>query len=104
CFTNYMWNERLSCAFARQIKRHHPETIIVMGGPNYPVDLPEQQHYLEQHPEIDFFIDGEGEMPFVELFRVLEGADFDAQRLRASRAHVPNVHYVDHGQLIRGDA
>jgi radical SAM superfamily enzyme YgiQ (UPF0313 family) len=104
CFTNYMWNERLSCAFARQIKRHHPETVIVMGGPNYPVDLPEQQQYLEQHPEIDFFVDGEGEMPFVELFRVLEGADFDAQRLRASRARVPNVHYVDHGQLIRGDA
>src|SRR5262249_42050505 len=31
CFTNYMWNERLSCTYAREIKRHHPKTITVMG-------------------------------------------------------------------------
>ncbi len=73
-FSNYMWNGRLSCTFAREIKRRHPNTIVVMGGPNYPVDVPEQQQYLEERPEIDFYIDGEGEMAFVGLFRALAGS------------------------------
>jgi radical SAM superfamily enzyme YgiQ (UPF0313 family) len=103
CFTNYMWNERLSCAFASQIKRHHPETIVVMGGPNYPVDVPEQQCYLERHPEIDFYVDGEGELAFVELFSALEAVNFEASRLRDSRMRIPSVHYVHDGQLVRGD-
>jgi radical SAM superfamily enzyme YgiQ (UPF0313 family) len=104
CFTNYMWNERLSCTFAAQIKQRHPQTVIVMGGPNYPVDIAEQQKYLELHPEIDFFVDGEGEMPFVELFKALENVDFDAQRLKTSAVRVPNVHYISERQFVRGDA
>jgi radical SAM superfamily enzyme YgiQ (UPF0313 family) len=104
CFTNYMWNERLSCAFAREIKRRHAETVVVMGGPNYPVDPAEQERYLLRHPEIDFFVDGEGEMPFVELFKALEGVSFDARRLRPSGVQIPNVHYVHDGQFVRGSA
>jgi radical SAM superfamily enzyme YgiQ (UPF0313 family) len=103
CFTNYMWNERLSCTYAREIKRRHPKTITVMGGPNYPVDGPEQQMYLERHPEIDFFVDGEGELAFVELFEALEAVDFDALRLKENGARVPSVHYVHEGQFVRGD-
>jgi radical SAM superfamily enzyme YgiQ (UPF0313 family) len=101
CFTNYMWNEQLSCAFARQIKRHLPRTIIVMGGPNYPIDAGEQRAYLETHPEIDFFIDGEGELPFVALFQALVTIDFDANRLRASGVRLPGVHYLVDGAFIR---
>lgn len=104
CFTHYMWNERLGCAFAKEIKKRHPRTVIVMGGPNYPVDVPEQQKYLEGHPEIDFFVDGEGEQPFVELFKALEAVDFDAPRLRAAGTRVPSVHYLSDGQFVRGDA
>ena len=101
CFTNYMWNEQLSCAFARQIKRHFPRTAIVMGGPNYPIDAGEQRTYLEEHPEIDFFIDGEGELPFVALFQALEDVDFDASHLRARGVRLPGVHYLVDGTFIR---
>ena len=103
CFTNYMWNERLSCAFARAIKRHRPRTVVVMGGPNYPVDACEQQAYLADHPEIDFFVDGEGEVAFVNLFQALADADFDADRLRRHGTAVPGVHYVADGQFVRGE-
>jgi radical SAM superfamily enzyme YgiQ (UPF0313 family) len=103
CFTNYMWNGHLSCTFAREIKRRHPNTIVVMGGPNYPVDVPEQQNYLERRPEIDFFVDGEGEMAFVGLFKALEQADFDADRFKASGVRLPSVHYMYDGQFMRGD-
>jgi tRNA A37 methylthiotransferase MiaB len=103
CFSNYMWNGQLSCTFAREIKRRHPNTIVVMGGPNYPVDVPEQQKYLEQRPEIDFFIDGEGEMAFVALFKALEQVDFDAPRLKASGTLLPSVHYLSGGEFVRGE-
>jgi predicted Zn-dependent peptidase len=103
CFTNYMWNERLSCAFAREIKRVAPRTIVVMGGPNYPVDAVEQESYLEAHPEIDFFVDGEGEVAFVNLFQALSDAGFDGARLRSRGTPVAGVHYVAEGRFVRGE-
>jgi len=103
CFTNYMWNGRLACTFARAIKQRHPETVIVMGGPNYPIDVSEQRKFLEQRPEIDFYIDGEGEMAFVGLFQALEAVNFDGERLKALGTVVPSVHYLHEGQFVRGE-
>lgn len=102
CFTNYMWNERLSSAFAAQIKRHRPRTVVVMGGPNYPVDFSEQRAYLRAHTEIDFFVDGEGELAFVDLFRVLQEHDFDAARVKRGGARIPGVHYVIDDEFVGG--
>ncbi|MEQ1758113.1 MAG: hypothetical protein ABL986_07315 [Vicinamibacterales bacterium] len=101
CFTNYMWNEHLSCAFARQIKTHLPGVVTVMGGPNYPLDHEEQRAYLERHPEIDFFVDGEGEVPFVALFTALADVGFDADILRQHGTRVPGVHYVFNDAFVR---
>ena len=78
----------------RAIKRAAPRTVVVMGGPNYPVDADEQQRYLEAHPEIDFFADGEGEIAFVNLFEALSDVGFDAARLRCSGTPVPGMHYM----------
>lgn len=43
CFSNYAWNLALSYEFAKQIKSRSPESIIVFGGPNYPIDTEEQE-------------------------------------------------------------
>ena len=53
-FSNYMWNSELSLALARRIKEYAADTIVVMGGPNYPVVESEQEIFLRNHPEIDF--------------------------------------------------
>src|ERR1700733_12404195 len=34
-FSNYIWNSSISEGFARIIRKHSPQTIIVFGGPNY---------------------------------------------------------------------
>ncbi len=102
CFTNYMWNERLSCAYASQIKRHHPHTAVIMGGPNYPVNAAEQRDYLAAHPEIDFFVDGEGEPAFVGLFEALSEVDFDPARLKRHGVRVPGVHFMEGGEFVGG--
>ena len=57
-FSNYMWNSELSLALAYRIKKIKPEVITIMGGPNYPVTQDEQEVFLRDHPEIDFYIIG----------------------------------------------
>jgi hypothetical protein len=104
CFSNYMWNGRLACAYAHAIKRHRPETVVILGGPNYPVDQDEQRAYLETHSEIDFYIDGEGEMPFVALFEALADLDFDASRFKGRGTRLPGVHYLRGGEFVAPDA
>ena len=70
-FSNYMWNFELSLALARRIKEYAADTIVVMGGPNYPVVKSEQETFLRKHPEIDFHIKGEGEVAFANLIAEL---------------------------------
>jgi radical SAM superfamily enzyme YgiQ (UPF0313 family) len=103
CFTNYMWNEALSCAYAGYIKRHHPRTVVVMGGPNYPIDASEQKAYLQRHPETDFFVDGEGEISFISLFEALRDIDFDAERFKREGRRVQGAHYVIGDTMMGGE-
>ena len=51
CFSNYAWNENLTLAFIRHIKLVNPNTVIVFGGPNFPLDKDERKSYLEEHTD-----------------------------------------------------
>ncbi|MFL2769853.1 MAG: B12-binding domain-containing radical SAM protein [Rhodospirillaceae bacterium] len=103
-FSNYMWNERLQYEFACQIKTRHPEAITIFGGPNYPIDEEEQLKFLSDHPNIDFYVDGEGEFAFVELVKRLKAVDFQPAALRQGCVEIESVHYINDGQLVRGRA
>jgi len=92
-FSNYMWNEELGFAFARRIKAVNPSVVTVIGGPNYPTDAAEQNAYMADHPEVDFFVDGEGEIVFRDLVLALEAGGFDARQLRSGALAIPGVHY-----------
>ena len=74
----------------------------MFGGPNYPIDLDEQADYLCGRPEIDFYVDGEGETPFVELLFALIEVDLEADGLRASRVELDNIHYYDGDTFVTG--
>ena len=100
CFSNYMWHERLNREFAARIKRRYPNVVTVFGGPNFPTELGEQAAFLESHPEIDFYIDGEGEVPFLELFQELKGRNFSPASLKADRVKLPNLRYIDGSKFI----
>lgn len=63
--TNYMWNENLSLHFAKWTKIANPKTLVVMGGPNFPI---------EDHRKIDFF---DSIYPYVDIYATGEG-DFYA--------------------------
>jgi len=98
-FSNYVWNTNLSLAFARRLRQLSPETVIVFGGPHYPIVAKEQEAYLRANPEIDFYIIKEGEAAFASLVTALAEADFDREAVKG-RA-LPSIHSIDGNGFAR---
>jgi len=103
CFSNFIWNSCLSNEYAIRVKKKYPGTIIVFGGPQYPLDPKEQEAYLRSHPAIDFYIFREGEQAFVELFNRLSEYQFSVKDFKSAGIKSPNCHYLFEDNLVRGD-
>jgi len=103
CFSMFAWNMRLSHEFARRLKIAAPKTIIVFGGVNFPDILDEQEGFLRKYPAIDFCIEGEGELAFIELYNALRAANFDGEDLKRSRRSIPNTCYLQGDKMVKGD-
>ena len=73
-FSNYIWNFRLSYAFAERIRELSPGTFVVFGGPNFPIEKDKQEYFLAHHPAINMVVEHEGELIFSEF---LGGNGFD---------------------------
>lgn len=65
--SNYCWNERIGYEMFRIAKKSNPDILTVFGGPNFPVDIPSQEEYMKEHPEIMFYVPIEGEIGFSNL-------------------------------------
>lgn len=91
-FSHYVWNSALSQALAAEIKRQAPRTAVVFGGPNFPLESDEQAAFLRTHPEIDFYIVKEGEVPFAALVAALAEHRADVETVK--RLALPSVHAV----------
>ena len=103
CFSNYIWNLNLSYEIARSIKGRSPGTVLVFGGPNYPLDPEEQEAFLSAHPAMDFHVFRNGEIPFSLLFEALRQYDFDVEKLKADKVVIPGCHYLSNGEFIMGE-
>lgn len=102
CFSNYSWTLDLSYEFAKQIKKRNPGTITVFGGPNFPVDPKEQKEFLEYYPGIDFYIEGEGERAFAELFCNFKKFNLNIKDFKTSKTTSGNTYYIIGDELIVG--
>ena len=70
--SSYAWNHELACHFARYAKAKNSNTITLMGGPNFPLTVEEQESYMRTLPEIDIAVRGptyEGERAFVNIMQ-----------------------------------
>ena len=68
CFSCYIWNIETVLQLTREYKLLAPDCKILLGGPEVsfcPQDL------LEEHPEIDYVLCGEGEASFAKLLDTL---------------------------------
>ncbi|MBT4769032.1 MAG: radical SAM protein [Rhodospirillaceae bacterium] len=99
----YSWNMELSLAFSRWAKKQAPDLVVVFGGPNFPTDASEKDDFLKQRPEIDFYLENEGEIGFVELINKLRDYEFSADALKKNSEIIGNCNYLYDGKLIEGE-
>ncbi|MFA6318786.1 MAG: radical SAM protein [Elusimicrobiota bacterium] len=98
-FSNYIWNRNLSLAIARHVKALRPGCVTVMGGPN--CNFAERnglEAFVRKHPEIDFHIEGEGEVRLANLAACCAEHGFDLAAVKASRP--AGTAYLDKGGLV----
>jgi radical SAM superfamily enzyme YgiQ (UPF0313 family) len=98
-FSNYMWNLDLSYSIATEIKRDHPETIIVFGGPNYPLDDVNREAWLRARPNVDAYIIGEGEEPFSAFIDTW----YETRNLEAAVRSASGCHAIIAGRFVKSD-
>lgn len=100
-FSNYSWNRDLSYGLAEAVKKRSPSTLVVFGGPNYPLEDKMRERWLKRFPAIDIYIIGEGEEPFAALIdRWAELGNIEAVK----RAGIEGCHALVDGQLFRASA
>jgi radical SAM superfamily enzyme YgiQ (UPF0313 family) len=102
CFSNYSWNFELGYKMASLAKQRDRRVVTVFGGPNFPVDLQEKTNFLAKRPAIDFYVELEGELGFVDLTRKLANHGFDVAKLKNQRESGPNTNYLIDNQLVCG--
>lgn len=74
--SNYIWNYNISYEFFRIMKKINPNTLLVWGGPNFPLDWPSQKKFMETHPDFDIFVPIRGEIGFSNIVsKILESND-----------------------------
>ena len=66
-FGNYVWNLELSIDLAKEIKSLNPNTLIVFGGPNFPLENNQREQWLRKRPFIDIYVVGDGEEGFTKI-------------------------------------
>ncbi len=74
----YIWNEQYVPDVVRRTKEHYPNTIIILGGPQVTYG---NHHLSTEYPGVDYFVRGEGEVPFTELMNILSSGDVPNQEL-----------------------
>ena len=92
--SNYIWNSNLSYLFCKRIKEIYPETIIVMGGPNFPTIEIEQEEFLLDRRVVDYYIVKESEHAFSKLVEYL------IDKKKYDLSDVPNLVYLNSKDVL----
>ena len=88
-FSCYLWSTETSLHLAHLVKRALPDVLTVFGGPDAG---PRAHELLTHHPQVDVVVEGDGEIPFLELCRHLATGSPDL-------ADVPQLRWRDGGTI-----
>jgi len=100
CFSNFSWNLNIQNEYAKRIKKNNPKTVIIFGGPNFSNQKDQQIEFFKKYRAIDFYIEYEGEKPFVLLFNELRKYKFNVQEFKKIAPNVPSIRYLHEGKLV----
>jgi len=85
--TNYVWNESLNQLFAKAVKQRNPKCMVIVGGPNIPIEEHRKVEYMRNRPFIDLYVTGEGDWLATELVRAFIQLGGDIPQLLSRHWH-----------------
>ena len=81
--SNYSWNHRIGREMSSIFSKLNPDGIVVLGGPNFPVDLPSQERFFRENPDVDIYVSVEGEIGFTNVVeKALEAKSYKEIRTK----------------------
>ena len=97
-FSFYYWNTNLNYSVVRQIRALYKEDVrIVFGGPSIDSIKEEQEKLLARFPEVDLFVEGEGEVGFSRFIeRVLSTPD------KVFKDPIDSSFFHEDGEIVKG--
>jgi len=78
--SNYVWNSSNNLRISRSVKKWHPRSLTIHGGPSVPKYEDACARFLAEHPAVDVTARGEGEVTAAEVL----------ERLAAAGGHDPS--------------
>ena len=67
--SNYVWNHRISLEMFAIAQEKNQNIINVWGGPNFPADFESQQIFMNNYPNVNFYVPIEGEVGFANIIQ-----------------------------------
>lgn len=103
--SSYSWNHELSYFFAEIARKLNPNILTLMGGPNFPLAVEEQESYLRTLPAIDIAVRGptyEGERAFANLMQ--RYVDVGGEKDAVFESPIPGNLWIDKksGDFVNG--
>ena len=103
--SSYAWNQELTIRIARYAKAKHPQTLTLLGGPNFPLTAAEQEMYLRSLPDFDIAVRGptyEGERAFLNV--ISRFAQVGKTLAGLQEEPVPGNMWIHHktGEFVQG--
>lgn len=98
CFSNFVWNEQLNLRLAQCVKEYSRDIVVIFGGPQFPRMDDGQRAFLRDNPQIDFFIEKEGERAMLGLFNALREHPGDLDAVKSLR--LPSVRSYCNGEFM----
>ena len=69
--SNYCWSYNASQEIFKMFKKINPNGVTVWGGPNFPLDMPSQEKFMNKHSEVDIYVPTDGEVGFSNVVKLL---------------------------------
>lgn len=94
--TCYIWSQDYCDQLAKSYKEKYPNTVIIFGGPNVPVDQKKWDAYASARPYVDTFVAGSGEEVFKKILKTFPNLEkwYRLEKDKKYKYDTPTV-YVD---------
>ena len=96
--TNYVWNEQLSLHFTNLAKQMRPDTLVVAGGPNIPLEVDQAIETFNRWKELDVYALGEGDFLATEI--VSRFLDANKSISNFTKKGIPSSLYWTEGEVV----